>query len=357
MSATEQAQTIQERIEAKLEPIEENNNLAEADEGEAIEEEVLETETEDAEPEDVEDSDDSTDDDSEEDQDAPDDDVVSYELSDIAQLLGVDESVLDVDEDGKVIAKTKVDGQEGIAKLNDLIKSHQLEGHLNKQNMEVVEQRKALEQQQQEFAQKSQAQLKTLEDSLTLAYNQLNNEFQGINWNELKQSDPATYAAYRRDFDDRQQQISYAYQNLEQTRQAQRDQLRQQGVKNLFDAIPEWKDADAREKGRSELKNGLAKHYGYSNEELAAVIDQGMDISGLDHRIYLMARDALKYRQLQDGKPEVTKKVKTASKTVKAGSPQKSDKKTVQIKKARQAVKNSGGKQGVAEYLMQKGIV
>lgn len=354
MEATQEAQTIQERIEAKLDaPVEENTNLSEettTEETEAEEVDVDDVETEETESE-------SEEDDTDDDQDAPDEDGESVELSDIAALLGLDESQLDIDEEGKIIAKTKIDGQEGTAKLADLIKSHQLEGHLNKQNMEVVEQRKRLEQQQQQFQEEANAKLKQLGDSLSLAFNQLNYEFQNVDWNSLKQTDPAQYSVLRQEFEDRQAQINYAYQNLEQNKLTQREQMREQGVKNLLNAIPEWQDAEAREKGRIELKNGLSKHYGYSEKELALAIDQGMDFSGLDHRLYLMARDALKYRELQDKKPEITKKVNKSVKTVKARSPQNQDSKSLQLKNTRKTIKTSGGKKGVADYLMQKGIV
>ena len=45
-----------------------------------------------------------------------------YQLADVAKLLGADESVLDVDEDGSVLVKTKIGGEEGKVKFADLLK-------------------------------------------------------------------------------------------------------------------------------------------------------------------------------------------------------------------------------------------
>src|SRR6478752_4270167 len=47
--------------------------------------------------------------------------------SDLAKYLGLEDGSLDLEEDGSVKFKTKVDGVEGAAKLQDLLKSYQLQ--------------------------------------------------------------------------------------------------------------------------------------------------------------------------------------------------------------------------------------
>jgi len=356
--------SVSERIEQKLadnEPTaqEDTEQATEEVTEEATEEIIQDEATNDAES--TADEDESAEQETEE---ANDEEVVSYELSHIAELLGVDESNLDVDKDGKVIAKTKVDGEEGSAKLNDLIKSHQLEGHLNKQNMEVIEAKKQLDAERQNFNQNAIAKTQQLEDSLTLAQNQLNHEFQSIDWNALEQTDSSQYTLMRQKFNDRQAQIQQGVQTLHEQRQAQQsEQLayfgeRLQGEKQqMLNAIPEWQTQEGFEKGRSDLRNGLNKSYGFSTDELDGVFVRGESFSGIDHRLILMARDALAYRKLQEGKPAMQKKVKSAPKVAKAGIKPRQANKVVTLNKTKAAIKKSGGKQGVADYLMQKGIV
>ena len=74
-----------------------------------------------------------------------------YQLADVAKLLGAEESALDVDEDGSILVKTKIDGQEGKVKFADLVKSYQLQGHVDKQVREAAEIRKQAQEQAQQM--------------------------------------------------------------------------------------------------------------------------------------------------------------------------------------------------------------
>ena len=56
------------------------------------------------------------------------DEAPEYHLADLAAMLGADESVLGVDESGKILVKTKIGGVEGQTTFADLIKGHQLKG-------------------------------------------------------------------------------------------------------------------------------------------------------------------------------------------------------------------------------------
>ena len=53
------------------------------------------------------------------------DEPLQLTTSDLSKVLGLDESILDVGEDGTITVKTKIDGQEGVAKLKDLLADHQ----------------------------------------------------------------------------------------------------------------------------------------------------------------------------------------------------------------------------------------
>ena len=76
-----------------------------------------------------------------------------YQLSDVAKLLGVEESALDVDEDGSIKVKTKIDGKEGAAKFNDLLKSYQLQGHVDAKAREAAEIHRQAQERVQQFEQ------------------------------------------------------------------------------------------------------------------------------------------------------------------------------------------------------------
>ena len=290
------------------------------------------------------------------------------ELSDLAEYLGVDANKLDVDDDGAILVKTKVDGQDGVAKFSDLIKSHQLEGHLNKQNMEVVEAKKALDTQRTELESQAQAKLQEIETLTQLAYGELTREFESINWNELRTDDPAEYAAQQRDFDARKQSISDAYQKVQADKQEQEiNQSRelqahlQAEDQKLYQAIEGWDKPEVAKKEFSDVMSYLQTAHGYSNENLYGVRDQNGAViqPGIsDHKIVVMARKAMLYDQLQQSKPSITKKVRKAPKIAKVGATVKVDMDAKKHDELKQKVKQSGGKSGsLADYLLQTGKV
>lgn len=290
------------------------------------------------------------------------------ELSDLAEYLGVEADKLDVDDSGAILVKTKIDGQEGVAKFSDLIKSHQLEGHLNKQNMEVVEAQKALDTQRTELESQVSAKLQETETLTQLAYGELTREFESIDWNSLRAEDPAEYAAQQRDFDARKQSITEAYQKVQQDKHEQDVKQNQElqahlqaEDQKLYQAIEGWDKPETAKKEFSEVMSYLQTAHGYSNENLYGVRDQNGAIvqPGIsDHKIVVMARKAMLYDQLQQTKPSISKKVRKAPKIAKVGAIKAVDTDAKKHAELKNKVKQSGGKTGsLAAYLLETGKV
>ena len=344
MDATQDEGALLGRIESYLDgqaaPVKEP--VAEEVQEEAVETEVpaeVEAEAEQEQKEDVQ------------------DDVTEsqIELSTFAQILGVDEDRLDVDEDGTVYVKTKIDGQEGRAKFQDLVKSYQLEGHLNKQNMEVAEARKALQAQMEAVEQQAQARIQQLEDVSRLAYQELQREYQSIDWQTLRATDPAEFAAKVTEFNQREARIGQALQHAQSERQQAevqsqerfKDYLREESQK-LQQAIPEWSKPEVAQKEKAELRTYAISH-GFQPQE----IDQLSD-----HRSVLVLRKAMMYDQLQKSKPEISKKVVKAHKLVKPGiATTKQERDQSSLAAVKTTIKKSGGDKGIEEYLLRTGKV
>lgn len=278
-------------------------------------------------------------------EDAPEVAEPQINLSDLALALGIDENLVDLSEDGHLVLKTKVDGEESFAKLQDLLKSHQLERHLNKQNMEVTEQRKKVEQERQQFLKDSSTRLQQMNDTLNLLHANLNAEFQGVDWNDLKREDPNEYVRKRMDFEDRQRQIQAAFGHLNSQREAQLKEIRNEQMNLLLDKIPEWRDETKFKAAQTDLTTGL-DYYGFPKEEIGQI---------LDHRFFLLAKDAMAYRKLMEKTPSITNKVRTAPKIVKSGQSTPAISKVAALAKLRDNIKK--GKEGsVSEYLLKSGL-
>jgi hypothetical protein len=254
--------------------------------------------------------------------DAPADDAgdeqteASYEtVNDLAEALGWDlEKILDLE------APTKIDGKEGKARLRDIIKSHQLEGHLNQKLMTHADEKKAFETERQNFIQTSQHKLQQLDVGVKMAQKMLEGEFAEVDWQQLQDSDPLEFNQKYVAFQQRQARLNHIAgtlgQERQQSQQAEQAQaqsyLAEQG-NLLASKVPEWADSAKREKDIALMAVDINQAYGISEQELRAL---------KDHREVLVLRDAWQWQKLQKSKPALLNKVKTAPKLIKPGAQQ-----------------------------------
>jgi hypothetical protein len=275
-------------------------------------------------------------------------------ISDLAKFLGVDEAALDLDEDGTVKFKTKIGGQEGAAKLAEVLKSYQLEGHVNKRSMELAEREKAMQAKAQEAEQQFAQRLQYAENLANVASQQLLAEFQSIDWKALEAQDPGTAALWRQKFQERQLQLRGVYDNIQQEKsvaqqksQAAMQEAMQKEAQRLPEMIPEWKDAQVAAKEQKEIGD-WAVNNGITPEEVSTI-----------HKAAYVAvlRKAMLYDQLQKTKPQIDNKVRTAPKLVKPGQmPQNTQEQS--LRNLKQSVVKSGGKNDAVErYLIATGRV
>lgn len=236
-------------------------------------------------------------------------------FSELAEGLGWDqEKILDLE------AATKVDGKEGKARLRDLIKSYQLEGHLNQKLMTFADEKKAFETERQTFAQQTQHKLQQIDASVRIATKLLEGEFANVKWDELRETDPAAFNAKALDFEHRKKALAYLADQIGQERKtADEDAAKKQQayvseqLKLLESKVPEWIDAKRRSSDIAEMATVMNEAYGVSEQELR---------SEVDHRLILIARDAVKWQKLQKSKPATLAKIKTAPKLLKPGAQQ-----------------------------------
>jgi hypothetical protein len=196
------------------------------------------------------------------------------------------------------------------------------EGYLAKQDYHRNIQK--VKQEQAELATKAeqarlaaqQEYLQRLEQHKQLVLRTVAPELNNVDLNKLAQEDPAE--AQRIFF--KQIQVNQTLQAIqaEQQAAAQQYQMQQQALQQqaiakaretLEAEIPGW-NADL----YNNVLGTVAKEYGFKNEEVAPVVDA---------RLIKVFHDAAKYRQLQQAKPEVSKKVVAIPKVIKPGSAEK----------------------------------
>lgn len=255
-------------------------------------------------------------------------------LSEIAESLGVSESDL-----YDIKLKTKIDGQDGEATLAQLVKSYQLEGHLNRKSMEVSDLKKEIEKERESIEQHKQQKLSELNQAGEIARQLLLGEYQSIDWDKLKKEDSIGYLEKKAQFEEYQQSLNQIYGLIQQENQKVQQQQQEKLKKYIEDqqtklrnAVPEWKDEKVLKAQYSELINFLRDDIGVTKDELNTI---------LDHRFYLLARDAKRYRDIQKKNPRVENKDRSAKKVVKAGTQKGQERSVAQIGELKTRFKKS----------------
>lgn len=236
-------------------------------------------------------------------------------IAELAEATGLElDKIMDLD------IPTKIDGKEGKTRLRDLIKSYQLEGHLNQKLMAHADEKKAFETERQTFQQQTQHKTQQMDAALQVATRLLDAEFANVNWQELQASDRLEFNQKVVEYQQRQQALKYLADQIGQERKqseaqaaAQRQAYLADQMKLMESKLPEWADAKTRVKEIAEMATDLNAAYGVTEEELRSVAD---------HRQILIARDAWKWQQLQKAKPAIVNKVKTAPRLLKPGTTQ-----------------------------------
>jgi len=211
--------------------------------------------------------------------------------------------------------KAKVGGEEVEVELDELINGYQRSKDYTQKSQALAEQRKAMDAERQHLEQVKQER-QAYAQKLQALDSFLSHQNKGEDLEVLKETDPIGYAVKVAEQSQREKQLAVVraeQQRIAQQQQAEQQQTLQNHLKaeseKLTSVIPEL----ATPKGdaiRKEIRE-YAKSVGWSDQELASVYD---------HRAVLTLYKAMKFEQLQKGKPETLKKVQQAPKMLKPGT-------------------------------------
>ena len=176
---------------------------------------------------------------------------------------------------------------------------------------ELAEERKNIAALAQNVQQQYQLQQQTIQQTAQLYAmdSQLAN-YQNVNWSAWTDSDPIEaqkgwqqYQILKSQRDEVDRSIQHIQTQFTQQTQAQLATQLRAGAEELAREIKGWSPELAKQ-----LKSNAASNYGFSDAELDSVVDP---------RMVKVLHDAYKWRELQGKKPEVTKRVAEATKSVK----------------------------------------
>lgn len=257
---------------------------------------------------------------------------------------------------GNVKARVKVAGEERDVTLKELRDGYQMEADYRKKTSELAEHRKAFEAERDRVANDINTRFHEAQQISGMLENQLMAEYQSVNWNELRATNPAEFAALKQEYNERYNHIQNVKANVAQNLQAQQNELSEkqaQEIKSMLTAegeklqaaIPEFKDVAKAKELKGQLRTYL-QTYGYNDQEISNVYD---------HRHVLILKDAMAYRAMQSKKPEQLKKIVNLPKMLKPGSAKsKADVKNERVSQKLAKLRKSGNTHDLASILMEK---
>jgi len=230
------------------------------------------------------------------------------------------EDTTDQEDDGEEVEeevqlyKVKIDGEEAEVTLEEALSGYQRERTFHKRMNEVSQKSKAIE--------AESAETKRLRDEYAKGLQQLDQALRvpEPNWEELRRTKTnEEFASIHAEYQIQQNNLAKVQQQQQAIMSQQQAEVQAQYQNHLktefdtmLDKIPAWRDEKVREAERSKVISYAKSHMGYTDDEIA---------QASDHRAIVTLRKAMLYDELMGGKTQAKKKVKTAPKMVKAGSP------------------------------------
>ena len=203
-------------------------------------------------------------------------------LAALAAELGLDADKLTLSEDGEILVNLKVNGKNEQIDLKEAISQTQFSKANDEKARTLADERKTFESERVQVAQEYAARLQNVQAMGQMLEQQLLAEYNNVDWEALKASDPARFLVTQQEYQQRQQQLHQAGQQLgEQMRhmqeqqegrdQAERAQILQQERVAMVESVPEWSDTEVMQKDLAEIVK-YGQSVGFSEDDLSNVI-------------------------------------------------------------------------------------
>ena len=224
----------------------------------------------------------------------------------------------------------RVDGEEVEVTIDELLSGYSRTQDYTRKTMALADQRKDLEGELNQIRQERA--------QLTQALEQLDvqDQEQEPNWDALYQQDPQQWLIQRevwREKQERKRALMEEKQRLLQAQEADKQRVIGQFVAQerdkLVEVLPSWRDEKVAKAEKAKVAD-YAKRIGFNDQEIAQFYD---------HRAVTALYKAMKFDELQSGKPKAAKKT---APTAKSGVAQKPAKGKDAYRKSQQRLAKTG---------------
>ena len=273
--------------------------------------------------------------------------VVDDEESDFDDEIDDEEQTeVEDEQEQPTYYKVRIDGEEVEVTLEELQSGYSRQQDYTRKTQELSQQRKTIEQQQQELAQRDAI----YSQLLPKLEAQLKGELAGEpDWNKLYEDDPVGYVREKQLWDEKKEKLQATQaeqqrlqQEAAQKQQEQIAQMVQEGQQKLLELIPEWQDPEVATKDKLAIREYGINVLGYTPQEMDAVYD---------YRALLGLRNAwLQSKTVKAVKKKPTEKAK--ARVARPGTTNR-PKSVAPVKKAKQRLAKTGKPSDAAKVFEQ----
>ena len=219
--------------------------------------------------------------------------------------------------------KVKVAGQELDVTLDELRNGYSRDADYRQKTEELSNQRKNFqsesEKQRLDYSQK----LNKVNELMSAAQQELNTEKNSVDLEQMYEDDPTEAMRIEHRLRRKQEKLNSAIAQTQAEQKTQFDGFLQEQKRLLETKMPEFTDPVKASSLKATMKSTL-NNYGFNDQEVAQVYD---------HRIVMLVNDAMKYRNLQNSKPNIAKKISKPGKVFSSGVKQGKNEVNLKVRK------------------------
>ena len=205
------------------------------------------------------------------------DDEIAAELDEYEEESDEEQTNVEEEIEQPLTFTVKVDGQDIEVTQEELINGYSRQQDYTRKTQELSQQRKTIEQQQAELAQRDAIYSQLLPKMEAQLKGELANE---PDWNRLYEDDPVGYVREKQLWDEKKekaQAIQAEQQRLQEESFAeQQKQIQQQvefGQQRLLELIPEWQNPEVAAKEKAAIRDYAINTLEYTQQEVDSVYD------------------------------------------------------------------------------------
>ena len=239
--------------------------------------------------------------------------------------------------------KVKVAGQELEVTLDELRNGYSRDADYRQKTEELSNQRKSFQSESEKQRLNYSQKLNQVNELMSMAQKELNAEKNSVDLEQMYEDDPTEAMRVEHRLRKKQERLDLAKAKTQSEQKAQFDTFLQEQKELLEKKMPEFTDPVKASSLKANMKSTL-NNYGFNDQEVAQVYD---------HRIVMLVNDAMKYRNLQNSKPNLAKKISKPGRVFSSGVKQGKSESNLKLRKEKfSRLKKSGSMKAAQDVFL-----